>query len=212
MGPARGSLALSWGSVPAGAGPACARGCLAAACGSAFLGYLPPPVSTGPCPGISWWPGRGTLLSGALVRQPPACQRPWGARSDRCLVPWAPLASPLQEEDAGKGVCLLILLLGHELPWAGCSYTCNVGQFLRPPGSCSPLALLLFSSGTPLAKGTNFPTVPAATRRSRARQTRGSGRTRTAARSAVPAPPPPPTRKTGSSATAATVSSSATMR
>uniref|UniRef100_A0A8C3ICW2 FAM193 C-terminal domain-containing protein n=1 Tax=Chrysemys picta bellii TaxID=8478 RepID=A0A8C3ICW2_CHRPI len=41
--------------------------------------------------------------------------------------------------------------------------------------------------------------VPAATRHSRARQTRGSGRMRTAAPSAAPAPPPPPTRKTGNS-------------
>lgn len=113
----------------------------------------------------------------------------------------------------GGGLSALqILLLGHRLPWEGCSYTCSVGQFLRPPGSRSPLALLPFSSGTPLAKGTNSQTVPAATRRSHARQMRGLGRTRTAARSAVPAPPPPPTRKTGSSATAATVSSSATTR
>ena len=203
--------------MPVGAGPACTWGCLAAACSSSVshLCYLPPPVSTAPCPGISLWPGRGDTAF-------------WSSGAPASCLPEALGGEELQMSSAmgssgispgGGGGCrggglsaLQILLLGRRLPWEGCSYTRSVGQFLRPPGSRSPLTLLPFSSGTPLAKGTNSQTVPAATRRSPARQTRGSGRTRTAARSAVPAPPPPPTRKTGSSATAATVSSSATTR
>lgn len=119
---------------------------------------------------------------------------------------------PQRRRMQGRGFVLQILLLGHTLPQEGCSYMHSMGQFLRSPGTCSPLALLPVSSGTPLAKGTNSQTVPAATHHSPAKQTRDSGRMRTAAQSAVPAPPPPPTRKTGSSATAATVSSSATTR
>lgn len=81
------------------------------------------------------------------------------------------------------------------------------------PCHSSPLGLSPPSAGTQGARGTSSPIVAwPASCPSPARQMRGWVRKRTAAQSVAPAPRPPPTREMGSSVTAATVSSSATMR
>lgn len=142
-----------------GAGPACPWGCLAAACSSSVshLCYLLPPVSTVPCPGNSLWPGRGTLISGALVHQPPACQRPWGLRSYRCLLPWAPLASPPGGGCRGGGLPCKSFCSGTGCPGRGVPTQVVCGPVFETPW------LLLTSRPSPLlrrdpsCKGHKFP-------------------------------------------------------
>lgn len=94
--------------------------------------------------------------------------------------------------------------------WADCLGSC-CGLVL--PCSPSPLGLSPPSAGTPGARGTSLHTVAWPVNcPSHARQMRGWARKRTAAQSVAPAPHPPSTREMGSSVTAATVSSSVTMR
>lgn len=107
MGRALASLSLSWAICACGS-RACLHVGMSGSC-MQFQRFSPVlPAAPSEYRSLPWnqlvaWQG---LLSGALVRQPPACQRPWGARSYRCLLLRAPLAYPPDEEDAREGVCL----------------------------------------------------------------------------------------------------------
>lgn len=108
MGRALASLSLSWVVCACGS-RACLHVGMSGSC-MQFQRFSPVlPAAPSEYRSLSWnqlvaWQRDTAFWSSGAPAS--CCQRPWGARSYRCLLLWAPLASPPEEEDAGEGVCL----------------------------------------------------------------------------------------------------------
>lgn len=154
------------------------------------------------------WPHEGVTV--LFVQQGPVCCRAWPSSLlyfiNHVTVPFNIHIIPRLGQLPTMVLVWCLLLSWVQPAELMMMFGAFIVKIHLSPTSCFSL------TGTLPARVTSSQTVQAVMRHSPVKQTRGSVKTRTAALSVVPALRPPQPRKMESSATAATVSSLATMR